>query len=55
MAFFANEPDDKGVQACPVGMCRVVPESAPSMFGNDSDAYERYMGRWSRLIAPAFL
>gem|GEM_PF-6557006 len=30
MAFFANEPDDKGVQACPVGMCRVVPESTPA-------------------------
>jgi ubiquinone/menaquinone biosynthesis C-methylase UbiE len=30
-------------------------ESSTSMFGNDSDAYERYMGRWSRLVAPEFL
>jgi SAM-dependent methyltransferase len=32
-----------------------VPDTASRMFGNDSDAYERYMGRWSRLIAPEFL
>jgi SAM-dependent methyltransferase len=25
------------------------------MFGNDGDAYEMYMGRWSRLVAPRFL
>jgi ubiquinone/menaquinone biosynthesis C-methylase UbiE len=25
------------------------------MFGNDADAYELYMGRWSRLVAPRFL
>jgi SAM-dependent methyltransferase len=29
-------------------------ESSTSMFGNDSDSYERYMGRWSRLVAPEF-
>lgn len=25
------------------------------MFGNDGDAYENYMGRWSRLVAGPFL
>jgi ubiquinone/menaquinone biosynthesis C-methylase UbiE len=32
-----------------------MPEKPTRMFGNDADAYEQYMGRWSRLIAPQFL
>ncbi|MEE8045680.1 MAG: class I SAM-dependent methyltransferase [Dehalococcoidia bacterium] len=32
-----------------------MPELPSKMFGNNADAYERYMGRWSRLIAPRFL
>lgn len=30
-------------------------EQTKKMFGNDGDAYELYMGRWSRLVAEKFL
>ena len=32
-----------------------MPAHSSRAFGNDSDAYERYMGRWSRLVAGRFL
>ena len=31
-----------------------MPEETPSLW-NSSDAYDRYMGRWSRKVAPLFL
>jgi hypothetical protein len=32
-----------------------MPADSNRMLGNDGDAYELYVGRWSRLIAGRFL